>query len=97
MESSAFLFPASSACARSLVLPGTQALPVILPANGPTRPIPRLSVLGTVPPFSPPEPPLLFVVLPTRALDPFASPLFDYCVGTSSAFNRRLSPVFAGI
>jgi hypothetical protein len=49
----AFLIPASSACARSLFLPGTQGLPVILRPDGPTRPIQRLPVRGTVPPSRP--------------------------------------------
>ncbi len=40
---------------------------MILPAKGPTRPIQRLPVLGTVPPCPPPEPPLLFVVNVTHA------------------------------
>jgi hypothetical protein len=36
---------------------------VILRTDGPTRPIQRLPVPGTVPPFPHPEPPLLFVLL----------------------------------
>ena len=49
----AFRIPAATAGARSLVLSGTQALPVILLAKGPTRPIQRLSVEGTTLPFTP--------------------------------------------
>ena len=50
---------------------------VILPTDGPTRPIQRLPVRGKVPPFPHPEPPLLLVVLgvapsvgPNRGLSP---------------------------
>ncbi len=72
----AFLFPASSACARSL---SSFRARVILLSDGPTRPIPRLPMRGTVPPFLPPEPPLL----------PSASGWAPFCVGTHAGCHAR--------
>jgi hypothetical protein len=60
MDGFAFRILSASVCARSLLLPGTW----ILLTDGPTRPIPRLTVLGQAPTFPHPEPPLLFPVIP---------------------------------
>jgi len=59
MEGFAFWIPASSACARLFWFRAR----VILLTDGPTRSIQRLPVRGKVPPFPPPEPPLLLVLL----------------------------------
>ena len=73
MEGFAFWIPASSACARLFWFRAR----VILLTDGPTRSIQRLPVRGKVPPFPPPEPPLLLVLLgaapspgPDRGLSP---------------------------